>query len=75
MAMGTKRTRDRQASLWVATGDLPRRAGHPFYERLNRVLDDAGFDVFVEGQCARFYAATRGRPSLAPGRCFRLLLG
>ncbi len=39
--MGTKRTRDRQASLWAATGDLPRRAGHPFYERLNRVLDDA----------------------------------
>ena len=74
MAMGTKRTRDRQASLWVATGDLPRSAGHPFYERLNRVLDDAGFDVFVEGQCARFYAATRGRPSLAPGRYFRLLL-
>ena len=74
MAMGTKRTRDRQASLWVATGDLPRSAGHPFYERLNRVLDDAGFDVFVEGQCAPFYAATRGRPSLAPGRYFRLLL-
>jgi len=74
MAMGTKRARDRQASLWVATGDLPRSGGHPFYERLNRVLDDAGFDVFVEGQCAPFYAATRGRPSLAPGRYFRLLL-
>ena len=74
MAMGTKRTRDRQASLWVATGDLPRSAGHPFYERLNRVLDDAGFDGFVEGQCAQFYAATQGRPSLAPGRYFRLLL-
>jgi len=72
--MGTKRTRDRQASLWVATRDLPRSAGHPFYERLNRMLDDAGFDVFVERQCAPFYAATRGRPSLAPGRYFRLLL-
>ena len=75
MAMGTKGKRDRQASLWVATGDLPRSAGHPFYERLNRLLDDAGCDVFVEGQCAPFYAATRGRPSLAPGRYFRLLLG
>ena len=72
--MGTKRTRDRQASLSVATEDLQRSAGHPFYERLNRVLDNAGFDVFVEGQCAPFYAATRGRPSLAPGRYFRLLL-
>ncbi len=74
MAMGTKRTRDRQASLSVATEDLQRSAGHPFYERLNRVLDSRGFDVFVEGQCAPFYAATRGRPSLAPGRYFRLLL-
>ena len=74
MAMGTKRTRDRQATMWVATADLPQSAGHPFYVRLNRVLDDAGFDVFVEGQCARFYAATQGRPSLAPGRYFRLLL-
>ena len=72
--MGKKRTRDRQTTLWVATADLPRSAGHPFYERLNRVLDDAGFDAFVEGTCAKFYAATQGRPSLAPGRYFRLLL-
>ena len=74
MAMGKTRTRDRQATMWVATADLPQRAGHPFYERLNRVLDDAGFDTFVEEQCARFYAATVGRPSLAPGRSCRLLL-
>ncbi len=73
MAMGTKRTRDRQASLRVANGDLPKSAEHPFYERLNWVLDDAGFEVFVEGQCAQFCAGTRGRPSLAPGRYFRLL--
>ena len=49
-------------------------AGHPFYARLNRVLDDAGFDTFVEAQCAQFYADGLGRPSLAPGRYFRLLL-
>ena len=74
MAMGKKRTRDRQASMWVATADLPKSAGHPFYARLNRVLDDAGFDTFVEAQCAPFYADGIGRPSLAPGRYFRLLL-
>ena len=74
MAMGKKRTRDRQASMWVATADLPTSAGHPFYARLNRVLDDAGFDTFVEAQCAPFYADGIGRPSLAPGRYFRLLL-
>ena len=60
--------------MWIATSDLPRTAAHPFYERLNRILDDADFDRFVERQCARFYADTLGRPSLAPGRYFRLLL-
>ena len=50
------------------------RAAHPFYERLNRLFDDAGFDAFVEAQCARFYADGVGRPSLAPGRYFRLLV-
>ena len=60
--------------MWVATADLPKSAGHPFYERLNRTLDEAGFDAFVEAQCAAFYADGVGRPSLAPGRYFRLLL-
>ncbi|MDP7339788.1 MAG: transposase, partial [Vicinamibacterales bacterium] len=74
MAMGKRRRRARQSKMWVATTDLPKSAGHPFYERLNRVLDDAGFDAFVEAQCAKFYADGVGRPSLAPGRYFRLLL-
>ena len=72
--MGKKGKRDRQARMWVATADLPKSAGHPFYAQLNRVLDDAGFDIFVEAQCAQFYADGIGRPSLAPGRYFRLLL-
>jgi transposase len=74
MSMGKRKRRARQASIWVATQDLPRSAAHPFYARLNRVLDKAGFDVFVEGACATFYAPVMGRPSLAPGRYFRLLL-
>ena len=72
--MGTRGGRTRQGTMWVPTADLPKSAGHPFYERLNRVLDDAGFDAFVEGPCASFYADGIGRPSLAPGRYFRLLL-
>ena len=67
MAMGKRRRRGRQPSMWVSSSDLPRSAGHPFYERLNRVLDAAGFDAFVEEQCAKFYADGVGRPSLAPG--------
>jgi transposase len=60
--------------MWVATTDLPASAGHPFYTRLNRILDAAGFDPFVEERCAAFYAPLMGRPGLAPGRYFRLLL-
>src|SRR6266540_1329535 len=74
MAMGKRRRRPRQGSMWVATQDLPRSAAHPFYVQLNRLLDAADFDRYVEGLCQRFYADTMGRPSLPPGRYFRLLL-
>ena len=63
-----------QEDLWVATSELPRTAGHPFYERLNGLFNEHGFDDFVEGLCAKFYADKMGRPSLAPGVYFRLLL-
>ena len=70
--MGTREAE--QPPLWIATSDLPTSPGHPFYTRLNAILDEAGFDAFVEGQCARYYAPVMGRPSLAPGRYFRALL-
>jgi transposase len=57
----------------VATQDLPRSAAHPFYARLNQILDTHDFDRYVEGLCERFYA-DEGRPGLPPGRYFRLLL-
>ena len=72
MAMGTREPD--QSSLWVATDDLPKSPGHPFYTRLNALLDAHEFDRFVEGACRGFYAAVMGRPSLAPGCYFRLLL-
>ena len=72
MAMGTRKTE--QPPLWVATADLPSSPGHPFYSKLSAILDAEGFDRFAEDQCRRFYAPTMGRPSLEPGRYFRLLL-
>ena len=60
--------------MWIPTTELPVSPGHPFYVRLNAVLDGAGFDRFVEEQCPPFYAPVMGRPGLAPGRYFRLLL-
>ena len=72
--MGKRKRGGRQSTIWIATNDLPTTAAHPFYERLNQILDKAGFDTHTEGLCARFYAETMGRPGLAPGRYFRLLL-
>src|SRR5919106_523947 len=73
MAMGKRKRHAKQASMWVATHELPRSAAHPFYARLNQILDQHDFDGFVEGLCQRFYA-DEGRPGLPPGRYFRLLL-
>lgn len=72
--MGKRRRGLKQPMIWIATSDLPRTAGHPFYERMNRILDQAGFDGHVEKLCAPFYAERMGRPSLLPGRYFRLLM-
>jgi transposase len=60
--------------MFLATSELPRSPGHPFYQRSNRVLEEAGFDEFAEKRSARFYAGEIGRPGLQPGRYFRLLL-
>lgn len=69
-----KRSRKLQSELWVSANELPKTPGHPFYQHLNRLLDKHGFDAFVEAECASFYAPRRGRPSVAPGIYFRLLL-
>jgi len=72
MAMGKRKSE--QSPLWVPTTELPVSPGHPFYTKLNAVLDEAGFDQFAETECGQFYAPVMGRPSLPPGRYFRLLL-
>ena len=72
--MGRRQDRDRQEGLWVAYTEVACSPGHPFYERLNAVLESEGFDGFVEKRCAKFYAAQFGRPSLTPGIYFRSLL-
>src|SRR5947199_725342 len=73
MAMGTRRQRQRQEELWYR-GDLAEAPGHPFYRRLNELLDQAGFDEFCEARCQKFYHEKLGRPSLAPGIYFRVML-
>ena len=74
MSMSKRKRKRRQQSMWIATQDLPRNASHPFYARLNRILEQNGFDEYVEQLCESFYAPTMGRPSLAPGMYLRLLM-
>jgi transposase len=74
MAMGTRKDQEQQEEMWIPQAALPKGSSHPFYQRLNQLLDEQKFDRFVEGRCRRFYAKKRGRPSLAPGVYFRLLL-
>src|SRR5881227_4336293 len=74
MAMGRRRKRIRQEQLWTPTDALPVSASHPFYQKLNQVLDERRFDEVVERMCERFYAETLGRPGLVPGIYFRLLM-
>lgn len=74
MAIGKRKSR--QEPLFVVTTDLAKSPGHPFYQKLNQVLAEAGFDAWLERRCAEFYEQEqpRGRPSLPPGVYFRMLL-
>jgi transposase len=73
MAMGKRRAR--QQGLWIAAAELPRSKGHLFYDRVNGILQKEGFDAFAEKECLRFYKSEMmGRPSMAPGVYFRMLM-
>jgi transposase len=70
MALG--RQGDRQGDLVVTWREMPRSPGHAFYDRLQGVLIEAGFDAFAETTCRPYYAAKMGAPSVPPGRYFRM---
>src|SRR5688500_16956781 len=46
---------------------------HYFYDRCTEVLAEAEFDEVVEMLCQPYYTDGVGRPSLPPGRYFRML--
>jgi transposase len=72
--MSLGRRQPQQHDLWIATADLPRSPGHPFYQKLNRLLAEADFDTWLEHLCAPYYHAVMGRPSIPPGVYFRMIL-
>src|SRR6516164_6460782 len=73
MAMGTRKQREKQEDIWIAHTELASAPGHPFYQRLNELLEAEQFDQFVEERCAKFYRSQYGRPSLTPGIYIRSL--
>lgn len=73
MSVGKRGSEEKQESIWIEAARLAIPVGHPFYERLNRLLCKRGFDAFAESACASFYSKT-GRPGLVPGVYFRALL-
>lgn len=72
--MSLGRRQPQQHDRWIATTDLPRSPGHPFYQKLNRLLGEAAFDPWLEQLCAPYYHAVMGRPSIPPGVYFRMIL-
>ena len=72
MALGKRKTE--QQAAWIATNELPKSPGHPFYKKLNVLLAEAGFDQWLEKLCAPYYAANIGRDSIPPGVYFRMIL-
>ena len=71
MAMGKRE--GEQEDLFVTHEQL-RSQSHPYYRAVNKLLAEHGFDRYVERECAKYYAAKMGRPSLPPGLYFRCLL-
>ena len=71
MSMG--RREPQQDSMLVPAIRGP---SHIFYDKLNAKLDELEFDLKVEKLCEGFFEEKekRGRPSIAPGMYFRMLL-
>ncbi len=72
MAMGrlSNRRGGARPSSQLAVALAPR---HFFYDRCNEILAEAEFDATVERLCQPYYTDGIGRPSIPPGRYFRML--
>jgi transposase len=70
--MAMRRETGVQDDLVATWAEMPRSPGHAFYDKLQSLLNEAGFDPFVEDICKPYYAPRMGAPSLPPGRYFRM---
>jgi transposase len=67
------RESEQQREFWLETDRLATGPGHVFYDKLQRLLSENGFELFVEQLCQPHYK-TGGRPSIPPGVYFRMLM-
>jgi len=72
--MGLGKQKNRQHKLFFTRDELPSSPGHAFYDRLQTILKKYGFDRYVQDLCEPYYASGKGRPSIPPGRYFRMHL-
>ncbi len=72
MAMGKRKAK--QEPLFFSAQEMPKAASHPFYGKVNEILERNKVDKRLEHLCKRFYQPVMGRPSMAPGVYFRMLL-
>jgi len=72
MAMGQRKPK--QEPLFFSAQEIPKAASHPFYSKVNEILERNKVDKRLEHLCKRFYKPVMGRPSMAPGVYFRMLL-
>ena len=71
MGVGRRRT-EAQSEFWIAAEELGRGPRNVFYDKLNEVLAEAGFDRELEKAVEPYYCSS-GRKGLPPGVYFRML--
>lgn len=64
----------KQEPLFFSAQEIPKAASHPFYAKVNEILERNKVDKRLEHLCKRFYEPVMGRPSMVPGVYFRMLL-
>ncbi|MGH8524745.1 MAG: transposase [Gammaproteobacteria bacterium] len=72
MAMGKRKPK--QEPLFFSAQEIPKAASHPFYAKVDEILERNKVDNRLEHLCKRFYKPVMGRPSMVPGVYFRMLL-
>ena len=73
--MGMGRRKHRQDTLWVATAELPRTAGHVFYERVNRILNEREFRPVRRGCVREVLRRSDGSAEPGTGQVFSDVAG